>query len=546
MATSPNARLIALSDIADQRLTLRDLLPLLPAMLISLVFNASFVALLLFFNDSPTHASVSQKVKIGDHDLTGIPPDHDDPLDVSMEDIGPEKTGAPDQPIVPDTTDAADSLLAPPMPSDVKESPQTGFPGNDTSDPPGLPGISLENAVPGFLPGKDSGPLGEGPGLETLPGGPSMPGTWNSRRNPDAGARRGGGSDASQQAVAQGLVWLSRHQNPAGYWSLDKYHQGVTGCRCKDLNFEADVFRNDTAGTALGLLPFLAAGHTHTNEKARYKTNVFNGLRYLLTHQDANGDLGGGMYAHGIATMALCEAYGMTKDQKLRPAAQNAIKFIVAAQNPLEGSWRYTPRSADGDVSVVAWQIMALRSGQMSGLEVDAKALEKARDYLALCSGDGGAKYAYQPGAAVSHPITAAALLGRQYLGWGPRNPALLRGCDYLLEQLPPAAAAPNQKLGPLYFYYYASQVMHNMDGKYWETWNPRMREFLIRTQEQDGCKKGSWDPDGCDWGKNAGRVYSTSLSILTLEVYYRYLPLYNRDKATPQEEMKNEAPKKD
>src|SRR5262249_48811338 len=163
-----------------------------------------------------------------------------------------------------------------------------------------------------------------------------------------------------------------------------------------------------------------------------------------------------------------------------------------------------------------------------------------AQKYLSMCSVDAESRYGYQPGSGPTHAITAAALLGRQYLGWGPRNPSLLRGCDYLLQQLPPGNATPNEKLGPLYYYYYASQVMHNLGDKYWETWNPRMRDFLIRTQERDGCKKGSWDPDGADWGKIGGRIYSTSLAVLTLEVYYRYLPLYRRgEAAVPEKGMK-------
>jgi hypothetical protein len=90
---------------------------------------------------------------------------------------------------------------------------------------------------------------------------------------------------------------------------------------------------------------------------------------------------------------------------------------------------------------------------------------------------------------------------------------------------------------------------MHHMGDKYWDTWNPTMRDFLIRTQEKEGHKTGSWDPEPTDWGKVGGRVYSTSLSVLTLEVYYRHLPLYRKEgagrEAAPPE-MKKDGEKKE
>src|SRR5205823_4456771 len=85
--------------------------------------------------------------------------------------------------------------------------------------------------------------------------------------------------------------------------------------------------------------------------------------------QGRDGSFGGGMYAHGLAAIAMCEAYGMTSDPVLRGSAQRAIDFIRAAQSD-NGGWRYQPREG-GDTSVVGWQVMALKSGQMAGLIVD-------------------------------------------------------------------------------------------------------------------------------------------------------------------------------
>ena len=91
------------------------------------------------------------------------------------------------------------------------------------------------------------------------------------------------------------------------------------------------------------------------------------GLYFLSRRQAASGDLSAGtghqMYAHALATLALCEAYGMTKDPKIGDAAQRAVNFIEAAQNRSTGGWRYVPGDpTGGDTSVLGWQMMALRS----------------------------------------------------------------------------------------------------------------------------------------------------------------------------------------
>lgn len=557
LASGIRPQFIALSELAHPQLTIRDLLPLLPAMLISFVFNFGFVVALILFNENPSNAAASKKVALGQDDVTTSEKKdkEDDFIDLRAEDLSPQDSEESDKMVIPgpEAEPEADAgIVKPPDPSAAKgvgEGQQEGIVGNEAdAGMQGLPGQLLEDAKQGFKGADGAGVAGEGSGL--FGGGVgSMKAGGYGLRNGDLNkiARSQGGNDASQQAVALALQWLSVHQSQGGNWSLDKYHRGVAGCRCKDLTFEADVQNNDTAATGLGLLPFLAAGHTH--QKGTRKTVVMNALKYLISKQDAKGDLGGGMYSHGIATIALCEAYGMTQDQRLRIAAQNAIRFIVDAQNKREGSWRYTPKYPDGDISVVGWQIMALRSGQMAGLEVDAKTLDGAKKYLDTCGIDNMSKYGYQPGSGAAHTMTAAALLGREYLGWGPRNPGLIGGCDFLLQLPPPAKNAPNPRPLPLYYYYYASQVMHHMGDKYWETWNPPMRDFLIRTQEKEGHKAGSWDPEPVDWGKVGGRVYSTALSVLTLEVYYRYLPLYRKDQG-PREpaaaDMKKEEMKKD
>jgi hypothetical protein len=366
-----------------------------------------------------------------------------------------------------------------------------------------------------------------------------MPGGWDGR----SGATRQlllqhGGSPLSEAAVARGLLFLARHQAPDGHWSLDQFNLNVnikfpeTGPRLANDQSTGQGTRNDVAGTAFGLLPFLGAGVTHkppppdAKSEINYQKVVEGGLRWLLSKQSPDGEFPGGMYAHGLATIALCEAYGLTSDPALWRPAQKALDFIVKAQDPGVGGWRYTPRSG-GDTSVVGWQVMALKSGQMAGLNVPKSTLDGASKWLdsVMTSDKGG--YGYT-GPQETPTLTAVGLLCRMYLGWGPKNPGLQKGVDRLKAN-PPVA------VNNMYYYYYATQVMHHMGGESFEFWNPKMRDLLIATQDQGTdprrpWQKGSWDPGPDVHGKVGGRIMETSLATLTLEVYYRHLPLYRRD----------------
>ena len=348
-----------------------------------------------------------------------------------------------------------------------------------------------------------------------------------------------GGTQESETAVLEGLRWLADHQAADGSWSLDGYGKVSKECDCKVAS-EKEVDKNDTAAIAFGLLPFLGAGVTpHKAPESpqvlsSYTDNVTRGLVALIKNQttskdDNNGNLGGGMYAHALGTIALCEAYALTNDQDLRIPAQKAVRYLVNAQHGGTGGWGYG-RVQEGDTSVVGWVFLAIRSGQMSGMLINARVLELAERFLnSTAAGPEDLKrsrYAYKPGQPAKLSLTAAGLLSRQYLGWTPNRPELPAGAAYLMENLPPVGAG---NVGPSYYYYYATQVLHHLEGKNWDYWNHRMRDHLIRTQEKEGHKKGSWSPDGSDWGSRGGRLYTTSLSLLTLEVYYRHLPLYRK-----------------
>ncbi|MHB0957745.1 MAG: prenyltransferase/squalene oxidase repeat-containing protein [Pirellulaceae bacterium] len=334
-----------------------------------------------------------------------------------------------------------------------------------------------------------------------------------------------GGTTLTEAAVARGLRWLARHQNPNGSWSLDRFHR-VEGCDCGDRG----SLDSDTAATALALLPFLGAGQTHLS--GLYRDNVAQGLRWLLATQGSDGDLRGspgqypGMYAQGQAAIVLSEAFFMTGDEALRVPAQQAVDFIVASQY-LDGGWRYYPRGQTqnmrGDTSVVAWQLMALQSALAAGLSVPPATLENASHFLDTVQHQEGATYGYLPRENPSAPMTAAGQLCRIYLGWKRSHPALTAGIDQLLEQEPPSLERPN-----IYYWYYATQTLHHYGGHPWKAWNLKMRDVLVESQQTHGHAAGSWTPAG-PLTSHGGRLYMTSLAVCCLEVYYRHLPIFRQ-----------------
>jgi hypothetical protein len=339
-----------------------------------------------------------------------------------------------------------------------------------------------------------------------------------------------GGNAASEAAVAAGLKWLASRQLKDGSWSFD--HTRCNDCRAGDCSQPGLMDEAYNGATALALLSFLGGGHTH--EKGEYQLVVKRGLESLLKHGemtpyglDLCSKVSGNekFYVQGLAAIALCETAALTKDKDYSLAATQALQFIGYAQDPKGGGWRYAIQQP-GDTSVVGWQIMALKSGQNARLKIPPGTFRLADKFLDKVRGEKGAVYGYidspRSYADASPAMTAVGLLCRMYMGWDKKNPILTKGVAYL-DRVKPS-------VNDMYYNYYATQVMHHWGGEEWARWNSVMRDHLIRTQVMDGIETGSWnvtDPHGAA----GGRLYQTCLSVMTLEVYYRHLPLYNREK---------------
>ncbi len=356
-----------------------------------------------------------------------------------------------------------------------------------------------------------------------------------------------GGTIGTENAVALALEWLARHQLNDGSWNFD--HRIGEGQADRRSPHPGSGSAAKYGATAIALLPFLGAGNTHL--EGQYADVVRKGVEFLKSNKN-RGRLGlsfsenqGTMYSHGLATLVLTELYAMTGDSSLSSDAQDAVNYIVAAQDPVGGGWRYNFQES-GDTSVVGWQLMALKSADMGGLTVPADTIRGVRRFLESVASESGAAYGYvkpvTPG--TTRPgMTAVGLLCQMYMGWTRENGSLQSGVEILSRRGPKIGDwKPDMQLSEndktdfrcdMYYNYYATQVMRHFGGDDWTKWNLEMREFLVATQAQKGQARGSWwFNDADDLGTRiGGRLYCTSMATMTLEVYYRYMPLYDTSK---------------
>lgn len=329
-----------------------------------------------------------------------------------------------------------------------------------------------------------------------------------------------GGSDVTEAAVARALEWLVRQQERDGLWSL------------KGPYMSPGSQENRLAATAMALLALQGAGNTH--REGRHRTVVARAAKALVAQQLPEGRFDihpvpqhHSLYSHAQATIALCELYGMTKDEAFAMPARRAVAFAVKAQGP-NGGWRYEP-GKEGDMSVTGWFMMALKSAEMAGLEVPGSAFKSIAAFLDAVALDGGSRYGYRrdtpelPPLQVTTAVSAEGLLCRQYLGWPRTHPPLVEG----VERLTSGNLFDFDGDKDLYGWYYVTQVAHHLGGPAWDRWNGQMREVLPARQVREGREAGSWDPALDKWGHIAGRLYATCFCTYMLEVYYRHLPLY-------------------
>ena len=366
--------------------------------------------------------------------------------------------------------------------------------------------------------------------------GPGAGGKFGKRKG--GRERLRGGRPQIPKVIGDGLKWLAKHQDPDGHWSSGEYmKQCPVGDTCDGPGNPV----HDVGMTGLALLAFLGDGSTM--RYGEYKQAIKKGIKWLRDQMDDEGLIGqasgsGYMYNHAIASLAMVEAYGLSRYKSLKKYAQRCINYIQNSRNPYK-VWRYYPRDGDNDSSVTGWMVFALNSAKEFKLEVDKKALDYSLSWFDEVTdgstgqvgyqhrGEGSAREEHMKDSFPSsktEALTAVGLLCRIFLGQNPKDhPILQVAADTMLKK-PPVWNKADGSID-MYYWYYGSYAMFQMGGKWWTGWKRGLEAALLKSQRKDGHQKGSWDPVSA-WGEAGGRVYATALNVLSLEVYYRYTTL--------------------
>ncbi len=308
-------------------------------------------------------------------------------------------------------------------------------------------------------------------------------------------------------SISRALDFLASHQNPDGSFASD-------GPRI--------------ALTALATTSFLSAGHTPGSGK--YGLVLQKSLDYLLAALPDNAYIGdrdnSRMYGQGILALTFAEAAGVEDDpgrrEKLNAALTKMTRVILTAQSIQKdpnsaGGWRYAPSSGDSDLSLTAWNILALRAARDTGIAIPQDAIDRAAAYVLRCHHPQSGGFAYQPGGQASPAMTAVASLTLHLLGKSDQ-PELAAATRFLLDN-----PVTLQTRFPCYTLYSTTQAAHQIGEPAWAKIWTNNSTLLFSQQQPDGGYPQS------PAGEEPGRIYSTSLAVLTLTVPYQLLPAYQR-----------------
>lgn len=317
--------------------------------------------------------------------------------------------------------------------------------------------------------------------------------------------------DRIDLSVHRSIRWLAAEQQPSGGWRSEEYGES-------------------TAATSLAVVAFMAAGHVP--EEGPYGRAISKGVAWVLSQQETNGLLvgqrrsHGPMYSHGIATLMLAEVSGMLDGdlgQRCRRGLEKAARLIVDAQNhpkgaQHDGGWRYQPTSGDSDLSVTAWQLLALRAAKDIGCDIPAENIDRAIAYIKRLRDQRRGGFGYMSPNGTTTTRAGCGIVCLEVCG-DHRSEDTMAAAQYILRQ-------PLTEHQDYFYYgaYYCTVGMYKVGGDEWQVSRPVLYETILKQQHSSGRFspiKGS--------EKKAGDVYATSMAVLALAIEYGYLPIYQR-----------------
>lgn len=299
-------------------------------------------------------------------------------------------------------------------------------------------------------------------------------------------------------ATPSALCWLKRNQKPDGRWV-------------------SPGGRRDLAVTSLCALAYFGEGHTH--RFGTYKRSVNRALTWLKRRQRPDGRFGEDALDQAFCTMAIAEAYAVSRDVTLKRYVQKARDALLTLQGA-DGGWAAKEGSSESSTFVTGWAVMALKASKTAGVSVPEARFARARAYLTGRTDSTG-----RVGPGSDCPLgpdsnregtptsTAIAVICRIFTG---EKRSATRDSARLLQ-------LPTPERPVVTYWYFGTYSMFQVGGAGWKRWLKAGRQTLRSTQQAfEEDEFGSWNPTG-PWGDLGGRAGTTALNRLTLAIGDRY-----------------------